>query len=468
MSREIRADYGTQYLFPRSLEEWVKADDPARFIRAFVRALKVEEVETEEERAARRDPMGRPHYAFELLLSVWLYGYSNGITSCRDLEVACRKELPLIWLSGTEEPDHNTLWRFWNKYEERVGELFRRAVQVAVRANMVGFVLQAVDGTKVRSRASRRSEWHQEDLEKLMRKLDVRIDRIEEQIKAAGEGDGPNERLPEQLQDEQRLREEIRKHLEELASSGRKDLQPHDRDARMMVNSRGRTEFAYNAQAVADENSGLIVAAAVTDEENDQHQLVPMVEQATQNQGRTAETTVADSGYHTAEGLGRAEEEGFEVVVAEKINEKKVGPYHASRFTFDRERDAVQCPRGEWLDREGTRHHKDKPHPLNTYRCHVKDCPVRDQCTRDRRGRVIEISPHHDAVQKNRTALRDPDKRALLKRRGSLIERVFAEIKQRLGLRRWSFAGLKRVEAQWLLTCMAFNIRRMIAAGADA
>src|SRR4051812_13293210 len=94
MSREIRADYETQYLFPRSLEEWVGPEDPARFIREFVRALDLREIAEEAEGPAADNAMGRPHYAFELLLSVWLYAYVNGLRSSREVERACGSVLP--------------------------------------------------------------------------------------------------------------------------------------------------------------------------------------------------------------------------------------------------------------------------------------------------------------------------------------------------------------------------------------
>ena len=118
MSREIRPDYQTQYLFPRSLEEWVGPDHRARFVREFVDALDLDELGlSDEQQARRRDSEGRPHYAVDLLLKIWLYGYMYRIRSSRALERGCRDTLPLVWLAGTLVPDHNTLWRFWDRYQ---------------------------------------------------------------------------------------------------------------------------------------------------------------------------------------------------------------------------------------------------------------------------------------------------------------------------------------------------------------
>jgi transposase len=463
MSRQIQPDYETQYLFPPSLEEWVGPDDPARFIREFVRALDLDTLRSAEELGAARDNVGRPKYSLELLLCVWLYAYAHGMTSSREVEKGCKTLLPLIWLAGTHQPDHNTLWRFWNQHRDKIHQIFVKSVKVAMKSGAVGMVLHAVDGTKILARGSKRSEWHREDLKKVLAAAEARLAKLESEISAAGSGEGPDDRLPESLQKQKTLVDKIRGSLAELDREQQDHLQPADRDARMMVTSNGKTAFAHNAQAVVDEKAGIIVAQAVTDEANDQRQLVPMLDQVAENTETTAETTVADRGYDTAEGLGGAAERGVNVVVATKVDRVKASEYHAVRFRFDAERDQVLCPRGEWLDREGTRRHKQKPYPLMTYRCHVSTCPVRSQCSRDRKGRVIEVSPHHAAIARNQQALDDPNIRKLMRNRSAIVERIFAEIKETLRFRRWTMAGKSKVAAQWALLCTAMNLRRMIA-----
>lgn len=464
MSREIQPDYQTQYLFPRSLEEWVGPDDPARFIREFVRALDLKAIRAEEEAAAARDAVGRPHYSFELLLAVWLYAYVYGLRGSREVERGCRTLLPLVWLAGTHQPDHNTLWRFWNRHRTKLHEVFVQSVKVALKSGAVGMVVHAIDGTKIVSKGSKRAEWHRRDLEKVLAAAEARLARIEAEIAAAGPGDEPDDRLPEPLRQQQVLVEKIRSSLAELDAEGRDHLQPNDPEARMMMTSNGRTAFAYNAQAVVDQKNGIIVAAAVTDEANDQGQLVPMLDQVEANTGATAETTVGDSGYNTAEGLGGAAERNANVVVASKVDLRHAPPYHTVRFRFDPDRDQVQCPREEWLDRERVRRHKDKPYPVTTYRCKVMTCPVRSECSRDRKGRLIEISPHHAAVVRNQKALAEPETRKLMRQRSAIGERPFAEIKETLRFRRWSVVGKVKVAAQWAMMCTVINLRRMISA----
>lgn len=459
MSREIEADYDEQFLFPPALEQWVGPAHPVRFIREFVRELADEIKEPQQD-----DPNGRPRYGFKLLLSVWLYAYLEGITSSRQVAKRCREHVPTMWLAGLHEPDHHTLWLFWSRHRDEIRKVYLHSLRVAVRANLVGMVLHALDGTKIASRASRRSAWHEEDLKKMLALAEERIKRLEEKVSQAAEEGVPDDELPKQLQSQQALQQSIRESLKELEQSGEKHLQPNDRESRLMIDGRGRTGFSYNAQAVVDAKSGIIVAADVTDEPNDQHQLAPMLEQVKENVGDFAETTLADSGYDTAEGLGKAEEMSATVLVAAKVSGKTAPEYHASRFRYDEERDAVECPRGEWLTREGTKRSKQKPHAMNTYRCKVMSCPVRSACSSDRKGRLIEISPYQMAVQRQREKRHSPDARDLMRKRSAIAERPFAEIKEHRKFRRWTVATKAKVKVQWDMICTAMNLKRLIAA----
>jgi transposase len=466
MSRELRADYTTQFLFPPALENWVKADDPARFIRAFVDSLDLTEIAGPEWAEAIGDSTGRPHYAFDLLLKVWLYGYLYNIRSSRKLERACRQMMPLVWLAGMYEPDHNTLWRFWTRYRHALKKVFVSSVRVAMEANLVGMVLQAVDGTKIVSAASRKSAWHRADLKKILASVDERIEKLEQEIAAAKDANHEiDDRLPKKLQDETQLRATVKKALQTLESAEREHMHPHDPDARMMKGGTAeRIEFAYNAQAVCDASHGIVVAEAVVEDENDQQQLAPMLEQVQQNTGRTADETLADRGYDTAESLAGAEQLGASVLVAQRVKPEKVGEYHLARFTYDEHARTVHCPIGQQLRRVGTTTHHQKPHALTRYRCEVwASCPVGKQCSK-KQARIVEIGPHYGAVQRQREKMANLDTKKSLKRRSEIIERLFGQIKGNDGFARWTFRGRSKAAAQWTMLCTTINLRQLIAA----
>jgi len=100
------------WLFPPTLEELIPDDHPARYVAMFVDGLDRAEwgkLGVAPDGAVR----GAPGYHPRVVLGVWLYGFMTGVRSSRKLEAACRDQVPYLWLTGWQRPDHHTLWRFY-------------------------------------------------------------------------------------------------------------------------------------------------------------------------------------------------------------------------------------------------------------------------------------------------------------------------------------------------------------------
>ena len=235
------------WLLPPSLDELLPLDHPARFVAEFVDALDREnwkELGVEME----GDPLGAPAYHPRALLSVWLYGFMTGVRSSRKLEAACRDQIPYLWLTGRQHPDHNTLWRFYRDNRQAMRSLFKRTVRTAVAMELVDLAVQAVDGTKVSANASSYRSYDAGGLAKLLERLDRAIAELEDQNE--GEADRAPVRLPEELADKRTLRDQVRRATDQLEGlKGRKNINLTDRDARFMKMRQGFLP-AYNAQAM--------------------------------------------------------------------------------------------------------------------------------------------------------------------------------------------------------------------------
>jgi transposase len=465
MSHEIRADYGKQFLFPPSLEDLVPADHPARFIREFVDSLDFKGLGFR----VREAPDGRPNYAADLLLKVWLYGYFEGIRSTRTLEKACLQQLGFLWLTGMHYPDHNTLWRFYRDNRAVLKGLFTQVVRVAVKGDLVDMVLNAVDGTRVMADASKSRALHKERLEEVLKKLDECVDEVCEQVESSEEQEkGREVRLPAKLSDRGNLKEFVEDALKELKENETSHLSLTDKDARMMKCREG-IEFAYNAQVVVDDKAGIIVAADVVQAESDNFELVDMLEQVEKNVGRVSEETVADGGYFSGKELKRADDNSYEVLVNIgdmkdlKVDESKEGSeFHRMKFEYDEERDVCICPRGGVLKFIAERERKGGKYKVRVYRCaEYEGCPDRWKCSSSKHGRTIGISPYHNNIKRQLEKQKDPEKQELMEKRKFIVEPTFGGIKHCWGFRRWTVRGLVNVRAQWYLICTTVNLRKM-------
>jgi transposase len=457
MSHAVRANYDQIFLLPRALDEWVAVEHPARFVRDFVDELPLETLDLK----TFPGKEGRPHYAPDMLLKVWLYGWMTRVRSCRGLEKACFESMPFIWLTGNHHPDHNTLWRFFRDNKKALRKLFKLIVEVAVKNDLVGFALHALDGTKIIAASSMDTALHQKGLEEELKKMDATIDEQMKEIEKTEAANAPGFAMPQKLKDAQTRKEEIRKALVELEFADTKHLHPDEREARVMK-TRTHQTLAYNAQIVVDHKSDMIVAADVVAEETDHAQLVPMVQEVVDTFGQAAEQTVADTGYYGGQQIAEAERRHLPVVVAFQDESGTKGEFNKSHFTYDAERHGYVCPRGEFLPLESTlKPTTGKTYAIEVYRCHNKQCPVRAQCTTDKKGRTIKRTPYDDALKRQAEKQSNPVMKRLLSMRKAIVEHLFAIIKTLDGFRRFTMRGIESVNTQWALACSAVNMRKL-------
>lgn len=463
MSRE------QMWMLPPTLDELLPPDHRARFVAEFVDALDREGwAELGVEMAG--EPPGAPAYHPRALLCVWLYGFMTGVRSCRKLETACRDQIPYLWLTGWQRPDHNTLWRFYRKHRSDMRKLFKRTVRTAVTMGLLDLAVQAVDGTKMVANASKDRVYDAEELRALLGRLDKTISELEAQNEA-GE-DEPAVNLLEELADKKVLKEQVRQAMDDIAGRGRqKCINLTDRDARLMKSSQGIVT-GYNAQAMVSPlepsvgaNGMFVTAADVVDEPNDSAQLVPMLEQSEETTGARAQVTLADAGYHSGSALDECARRDLKLVMPESPRRRaQHHPYHKDRFIYDQCNDSYLCPHGQTLTPVGSIRSPNGT-PRRVYRASAatcQACPAFGVCANDLlNGRALTIGPHDAVLRRHRTWMATREAQEISKRRKQLIEPVFGIIKEQQGARRFSLRGLVNVAAEWVLLATAFNLRTL-------
>lgn len=457
MSRPIEADFSQQWVFPPSFDDLLPRDHPARFIRDFVDELDLRDLGI---KIPRTTAAGAPAFSPRLLLRVWLYGWFVRVRTHRKLEDACRNQLPLVWLTGMNYPDHNTLWRFWRDNKKALKSLFRASVQVAANMGLVSMVFHAVDGTKIRPASSPLSALHEEDLENLLRMTDEAVEQMDKEI--AEEGGGGCSVLPDELLDLQTRRRRIAEELEALRQAGVRHMLPAEPEVRM-IKAAGGIAFNLNAQATADSACGIVVAEDVATDVTDAAQLVPMLRQAEENLDARPVTTAADGGYSDQEQIAEADKGGWEVTVPVGDRGELENALHSHHFGYDAGDDCLVCPlTAQKLAFSTVRKAREGHLEAKVYRCPVtQTCPFRGACTQNKRGREIEITACRESVVCQARKHEDGRMTEAMHRRLATVEPVFAWIKEHWGFRRFSVRGIENVRAQWSLVCTISNLRRI-------
>ena len=127
-------------LFPESLDEYIAADNPVRFIDAFVDSLDIAAVGFGHTSVAET---GRPPYDPRDLLKLYIYGYLNRVRTSRRLEQECQRNVEVMWLLGKLAPDHKTIADFRKDNRRGFKEVFKAFCLLCRELDLFGKELTA-------------------------------------------------------------------------------------------------------------------------------------------------------------------------------------------------------------------------------------------------------------------------------------------------------------------------------------
>jgi transposase len=453
-------------LIESSLEEKIEADNPVRIIDALVNRLKLEELGFTH---ARHAPQGRPPYDPGDLLKLFIYGYLNRIRSSRMLERECKRNVELYWLLNELIPDHNTIANFRRDNAKAIKRVFRKMVIMCKALDLIGGKVIATDGTKLRAQNSKKNNYNQKKIDDHLKFIETRL---HEYLEALDVADTAETMGLDPGIDKEKIREKIArlnekklkyKNLEQqLIETGKEQISTTDPDSRKLAVRQNIIEVCYNIQTSVDDKHYLPIDFKTTNE-NDTHALANMTVRAKAILGNTDFIELADKGYHTGEEIRKCHEAGIETLVAipkTPVSSQAPDPaFNQDQFRYDKAMDCYLCPQGHKLTSSGTwyQHHPYKTKQYKTKAC--MGCPVKDQCTRSKKGRVIERNENIENTQRNKQAIEN--NMELYKRRQEIVEHPFDTIKRQCGFDYMLMKGKKKVDGEVGLIFIAYLFTRM-------
>lgn len=132
-------------LMPVSMREWLQEGHLAWFVIDVVGELDTAALHARHP----NDGVGRPAYDPDMMLTVVLYAYANGLRSARRIEAACRTDAAYRVICGGLVPDHATIARFVVDHQDAMEALFTSGLRLCAAAGLVSLATIAVDGTKI-------------------------------------------------------------------------------------------------------------------------------------------------------------------------------------------------------------------------------------------------------------------------------------------------------------------------------
>jgi transposase len=149
------------------VERFIEPEHPVRAIWELAGRLKLEGFYAPIE--AVEGGAGRTPWDPRLLVSLWIYAYSRGISSAREIARRCTYEPAFQWLCGLEAINHRTLSDFRVDHDASLRELFVQVLGVLSAEGLVSLERVMHDGTRIKACAGadsfRREERLKEHLE---------------------------------------------------------------------------------------------------------------------------------------------------------------------------------------------------------------------------------------------------------------------------------------------------------------
>ena len=399
---------------------------------------------------ARYGARGGEPYAPEVLLALLLYGYATGVFSSRKIERATYESVPFRYIAGDRHPDHDTVATFRRVFLLELKALFVQVLLLAQEAGVLTLGTISLDGTKIHADASKSKAVSYKRLGEIEAQLRAEVEALFALAEQTDERERPDGLV---VRDEIARREDRLAHLaaakavlEERARErealeraayeetmaqraqkerttghgprGRVPTRPApgprakdqynftDPDARIMKNPTDQGfDQDYNAQVAVDQDSLLIVGSALSNHPNDSHEAEPTLAAIPPDLG-TPEAAALDHGYGGPATLTACADRDIEPYIATGRE-----PHHQS-----------------WQERFA---------------------PVPDPPPDDANAQVT-------MAYKLKTAMG----KAIYGARKYTVEPVLGIITDVLGFRQFSLRGEAAAAGEWLLVCLAFNLKR--------
>lgn len=470
MSKHKRGIARTQTaLLPPAVEDYVGARSVVRVIERYVSGLNLAALGFAKSVAAAT---GRPGYAPDDLLGLYLYGYWNRVRSSRRLEAECKRNLEVMWLMGQLAPDHKTIADFRRVNAAPFGAACAQFVQFLREAELVGgeAPVVAVDGSKFKACASKKSLVDVEQVAKERKKIERRIaDYLKELDEADRAEDGevqPTEKQIEAALERLRKRDQKLEQAQVELAARECTAEDHDKTARVgltdpdcvMLRQKGAGALAgYNVQQAVDAQHKLIVAHEVTTRGNDHTSLEPTASQAKAALEVDALTAVADCGFTNGAQAQACEAQGITPVVPmpEVSNTRDSDLYAKTKFVYDKQSDTYRCPAGELLKR----YKSDRAQQTNYYWTSAcACCRLKPHCTKAKQ-RSIARSWFADAAERAHERARDNP--GLMRLRSATVEHPFGNLKAMLP-GGFSLRTLPKVKGEMALAVLTYNLKRAV------
>jgi transposase len=272
---------------------------------------------------------GRDLLSIRMLLTLWLYAISEGISSAREIAERIKRDAPFRWIVGDQSVGHNKLSEFRTGHPEALSKLFTDVLASLMHKGLLSLDLVAQDGTRIRASASAPSFRREASLLACREQAALHVKAVFAEADDPEASDGEKRAREAAALDYQRRVEAAIDTVRELQAEGKDAPRASttDADARVMKMGDGGFRPAYNVQmaTTGSEMGGprTIVGVRVTNVGSDMGSISPMLDEIERRTGALPEVLLADANHAKHDCIRNATARGVEVLVPVPERAKK-------------------------------------------------------------------------------------------------------------------------------------------------
>jgi transposase len=402
---------------------------------------------------------GRPSIDPVVLIKLLMIQALYGIKSMRQTISEVEVNLAYRWFLGyglQEKVPHFST--YGKNYERRFKEsdlfekIFVRILMEAIECGFVRADAVFIDATHVKANANknkyvRKMAEHRAHKFKRDLMMEINEDRREHGKKPFDDDDDDN--------DNNDNGDNV------TAAKEEKEVKESTTDPESGLFHKGEKErcFAYTATVACDRNNFILGVKVAPGNVHDSQVFSDIFDEVNQRFPEI-DSVVVDAGYKTPAICREIILAGKKPVMPYKRPMTKDGFFRKYEYVFDEYYDCFICPENQILkysttNRTGRAEYKSNPEICRT-------CPSLQQCTHSKNfTKVVTRHIWEDYIEMAEDIRHTPEGKNLYRKRGETIERVFADAKEKHGMRYTLYRGLRKVQhyLTFLFACM--NLKKL-------
>ena len=390
---------------------------------------------------------GRPGTDPVVLIKMVLIQHLFGIPSLRQTYREIKDTLSYRWFLGYNLLDNiphfaTVSYAFCKRFpEELAEEIFEHILNKAINNRMVDPNEIFIDGTHIKASANRK-KFQKEQVKNTAK---IYSEQLRQEVNAERERLGKKP-----LEDD-----------DDEADGGEtveKTVSTTDPDCGMFVKGEHERQFAYEAHTACDKKGFVLGVEVTAGNVHDSVAWDKVYDDVTSRYD--VEFVAMDAGYKTPWIAKKTLNDGKIPVLPYTRHTGNKDRYKPCEYTYDPANDTYTCPHGGILrhtttDRDGKRTYRSTP-------TNCRSCPYKAKCGANEKGQKIHTThiwqEYLDLVEQIRKTERGKD---IYGRRKETIERVFADAKEKHGMRYTHHRGLTAVTRWVKLKYAAMNLKKL-------